>query len=405
MDGSPFQGIAREAAERVRREAGEDARKKANGHAGGETEPELYHLEGPEEFLRLRKPRFVIPGLVPDGGTFLLFSPSGHYKTTLVLLLFVLAANGRSFDGGEQDPIQVVIVANEDAYGVKLRLRALAERHGLSLENVRVLASGDFRLNLPEHRAKLVATVRTLLPGWRPALVIDHYDVSVTEKPTDPETGGAARDGLRELLGSGLFICAGLLAHTPWTTPERAKLPVSLWANMDARMGLTKRDDGTAELAVEHVKSAPSGFKFEVRLHKVTVDLDDGAFETIVAEIATDQTGAPIKAAIGRKGSKRELSQDQKTAIKAVLRATLERPAERPPCLDIPANAALTTEVAAIEMIARLVPSTKRTGKERPAFAQREHARRLFGGLHERYLVRVVDGVCWVSPRAAEVGE
>ena len=102
----------------------------------------------------------MVPGLVPEDGTFLMFAPSGHYKTTLVLLILVQAANGRALDGAAIDPVPLIIVANEDAHGVKLRLRALAEQYELSLELVRVISTGDFKLDLPDERQRLLATAR-----------------------------------------------------------------------------------------------------------------------------------------------------------------------------------------------------------------------------------------------------
>jgi AAA domain len=358
-----------------------------------------YRIEGPADFARIRKPRFVVPGLVPEGGTFLLFAPSGHYKTTVMLLLLVLAANGKALDGSDIEPTPLLVVANEDAHGVKLRLLAIAVQHGLSLDNVRVLG-GDERVNLdlPEDRDRLVATARMAFPGRRPTLLVDHYDVSVTIDPTDPKTGGIARDALRDLVARA-FASAGLLAHTPWTTTDRAKLPVSLWANMDARMRLHKRDDGSAELFVEHVKNAESGFALEVRLAKVTVELEDGPCETVAADFATDATGAPRR---GRKAKDRQdLSSDQKTALKAIARTVVEQPAPKPAGADIPDTVAGTSERAAIDTIARLLPTTTRTGSERKGNKQREHAARVLHSLHGRYLVRMVDGFVWLA-RAAE---
>ena len=207
-----------------------------------------------------------------------------------------------------------------------------------------------------------------------------------------------ARDALRDLVARA-FISASLLAHTPWTTTDRAKLPVSLWANMDARARLHKRDDGTAELFVEHVKNAESGFALEVRLAKVTVELEDGPCETVAAEFATDATGALHR---GRKARDRQdLSGDQKTALKAVARAVAEQPAPKPAGADIPDKVVGTSERAAVETIARLLPTTTRTGSERKGNKQREHAARALHSLHGRYLVRMVDGFVWLA-KAAE---
>src|SRR4051812_41164468 len=179
----------------------ETRNRKADSAAGRPVLP--YPAEGPHEFFTMKRPRFVVPGFIPENGTFLLFAPSGHYKTTVMLLVLVLAANGLALDGSAIEPVPLIVVANEDAHGVKLRLRALAQQRDLSLDNVRVTSTGEFKLDLPEERQRLIATARHLFPGKRPALLIDHYDVSVSEKPTDPDKGGEARDGMRELVRGG----------------------------------------------------------------------------------------------------------------------------------------------------------------------------------------------------------
>jgi hypothetical protein len=398
--------------ELLRRAEEAQRRFKAGGEPNGQEGPpvEPFPLEGPADFARLRRPRFVVPGLIPEDGAYLLFSPSGHYKTTLMLLILVLAANGKALDGSDIDPVPLVVVANEDGHGVKLRLRALAEHRGLSLENVRVLASGEFRLDQEEDRNRLLVAGLKAFPRRRPALLIDHYDVSVTEKPTDPETGGKARDGLRDLIRGG-FACAVLLAHTPWTTTDRAKLPVSLWANMDGRAGLTKRDDGTVELHVEHVKNGESGFTLTVKPVTVTVQLEDGPFDTVAVEIATDAaTGELIKGTRQRKGREERLTDDQQTALKAVQRAVDEHPAEHPGWEDVPRKAKLTREEMAVDRIASLLPRTTRTGNQRTDKHQKEHAARVLHQLHGRYLVRLVSrpnhpGCCWLSGKAERLGE
>ena len=83
---------------------------------------------------------------------------------------------------------------------------------------------------------------------------------------------------------------------------------------MDARFGLQKRDDGTAQLFVDHVKNGESGFTLEVRLVKVTVELTDGPCETVAAELATDATGALQRGQ--RRKAKQELTEDQRSPLR-----------------------------------------------------------------------------------------
>lgn len=379
--------------------------RKPNGSAPNGPDPAPvvpFDLEGPADFLRLKRPRFIVPGLLPEGEPFLLYSPSGAGKTTLMLLVLLLAANGRALDGSEIAPVPLIVVANEDAHGVKLRLRGLAEKLGLALDNVRVLGTGEFRLDLEEHRDRLVASAQHSFPGQRPMLMLDHYDVGVTEKPSDPETGAKARDGLRDLLKRA-FATVVLLAHTPWSTSDRAKLPVALWANMGARAGLTKRDDGTVELHLEHVKNGPSGYTLTAKLTTVTVQLEDGPAETVVAELETDAHGAPVRGSKRRDKGKRQLTDDQATAIKGIARAIAERPEPTPLNPAIPRDVAGTREREAIATIASLVSRCTRTGRERKDYQQREYAGRLLSALHKEYLVRRVDGFVWLDRRAEDV--
>jgi hypothetical protein len=318
-------------------------------------------------------------------------------------LCFVLAANGIGLDGSKIDPVPVIIVANEDAFGVKVRLRAVAQHLGLSLDNVRVLSSGDFKLDMPDCRDRIIAAAHKHFPGQRPALVIDHYDVTMIGTPHDPEVGKVARDGLREMLGGKTpFCCITMLAHTPWTTTDRAKLPVELWANFDGRAGMVKNSDGAVSLKVEHVKNGESGYALDVVIRKVVVELVDGPFTTICAEIVKGADGQPQRSVIKAR-KERELSDDQRTAIKAISRAIVEQPTQPRPSDDLPAGPA-TTESAAVAMIGRLLPTTTKTGKDRKPFAQREHAARLLHALHDRYFVRIVEGCVWLDMKARSAG-
>jgi hypothetical protein len=399
--GNSFDSAAEEVKRAFRPEF--DRARKQSRADGGEQERPIapYVLRGPEDFARIRRPQFIVPGLIIENGVFLLYAPSGAYKTTTMLLIMLLAANGLALDGSAISAVPLVIVANEDTHGVELRLRALAEQRGLSLANVRVLASSEFRLDNEHERDRLVVTVKHAFPGKRPMVLFDHYDVMVTEKPTDPEMGARARDGLRDLIRRA-FSCAVLLAHTPWGTEDRAKLPVSLWATMDGRASLKKKPDGTADLHVDHVKNGESGFALTVRAVKVEIQLEDGPFTTIAAEIVTDpETGQPLYVTPKeRKG--RDLSDDQRTALKAIQRAIIERPATPPPKQGLPTHAAVTMEQAATELIAELLPTTTRTGQQRPPNKQREQAGRVLKQLHGKHLALIVDGFVWLPRRALE---
>ena len=155
---------------------------------------------------------------------------------------------------------------------------------------------------------------------------------------------------------------------------------------------------GTAEFKVDHVKNGEAGYQLNLLLRTVTIELEDGDFETVVTEFATAADGTPVRATL-KSPRQRALTSDQQTALKAIGRAIVERPAKPPASADN-ASGQSTSEAAAIDLIARLVPTTTKQGKERKPFAQREHAARLLHGLHERYLLRIVGGCVWLDERA-----
>ena len=89
-------------------------------------------------------------------------------------------------------------------------------------------------------------------------------------------------------------------------------------------------------------------------LRKVTIALEDGDFETVMTEVKTGDDGNLLRS---KPQSKRDRapSDDQKTALKAISRAIVERPGKPSTAPDLP-KGECTTESAAVDLIARLLP-------------------------------------------------
>jgi hypothetical protein len=225
-----------------------------------------------DDMLNLEPPAWAVQDILPLGGRVLLFAQSGHHKTNIAVDLACHVGHGRCWHGLPVAKHPVVVVATEDPHGTGRRIAGCHRHYGWASGQVIVVPGGELRLNDPATIAKLKATAQQHFPGQRVGFVIDHYDVSVEGDPTATEEAIAAAAGLRELGDGAAFVL--LLAHVPWTTDQRAKVPVALWANVDARLRC-KRDEvsGQATLTVQHQKNGRSGISFRF-------EFEDYEFET-----------------------------------------------------------------------------------------------------------------------------
>jgi hypothetical protein len=339
-----------------------------------------------DDMLNLEPPTWVIDGVLQAGTRFLLFAPSGHHKTNLAVDAACHIAHARDWHGRAVAGHPVVIVATEDAHGTAHRVVGWHDCYDMPSGRMLVVPGGELRLNDPVSVARLRATATKHFPGERVGYVIDHYDVSVDGDPTATGDAVESAAGLRELGTGAAFVL--LLAHAPWTTDERAKVPVALWANVDAR-GKCERDPatGNATLTVLHQKNGISGqvlrFEFERHLFRTR----KGEADCLIAKPQEGGADTPPK----RPDVK--LGDNEKIVLDCLGTALADHACEVPPARDVARG---TRGVRVDEWEAAAV----RYLPQREDWRKRQTFERAVKSLVRRRLVRHVDGWCWL-PRAA----
>lgn len=93
-------------------------------------EPSRLNLRSAHEVLALPKPRYLIEGVMPEGGLFQVFGPTGEYKSFVMLDMLASVANGLPWMAHEVTASgPVAFVLGEGAYDAPDRLEAWLLAH------------------------------------------------------------------------------------------------------------------------------------------------------------------------------------------------------------------------------------------------------------------------------------
>jgi hypothetical protein len=141
MAASPFEDLSREAAEKRRRQAEEDARRKANGHAGTDEEAFGRFFQFPWEFEEPQPPT-LIKGLLSHGEEFLIYGPPEAGKSFFAVDLACCWASSENWRGRKMDRGLVIYLAGEWSRSIKNRTLAWALRNGKQLTDLPIAVLG-----------------------------------------------------------------------------------------------------------------------------------------------------------------------------------------------------------------------------------------------------------------------
>jgi AAA domain/Homeodomain-like domain len=130
MATSPFGDIAREAAEKMRRQAEQEAPRKANGHdPAADAEAFARFFQFPWQFPKPQPPT-LIKGLLSHGEEFLVYGPPEAGKSFFAVDLACCWASGENWRGRPMDRGLVLYLAGERSDSIKKRVLAWALRNG-----------------------------------------------------------------------------------------------------------------------------------------------------------------------------------------------------------------------------------------------------------------------------------
>lgn len=354
------------------------AKDEANGKAA-----DAFAVWSLDDMLDLEPPSWVVEGHVPLGGRLLDFAPSGQHKTNLAVDQGCHIAHGLSWHGHAVAAHPVIIVATEDPHGAAMRVVGWHDYHGMPGGRVLIVPGGEFRLNDPDGIKRLKATAAEHFPGERVGFIVDHYDVSVEGDPTSTEIAKGAAEGLRALGDGAAFV--QLLAHCPWTADERAKVPVTLWANVDARRKVERNEvTGNATLKLLHQKNGRSGavLKFEFETHKFATR--KGEATCLIARRLLATAEEPPKA------EKDKLGDNEKLVLEILAAAISDKGRDIPPSHDIPRG------MRGIPFEEWEAAAERYMPPDKEGFRWRRDFKRAVNSLRAKYRYRLANGWVWL---------
>ena len=166
--------------------------------------PLRYQFIPAEEFMEAEELDYVIDGVVPRSPLTVLFGESGSGKSFVALDMACAIARGAPWREHETTQGRVAYVAAEGAVGMRKRIRAYCEFHGLERVDVRVLADSP-NLMVVQDVKDLVRGVRAVGP------------VSLIVIDTFAQTTPGANENSGEDMGKALGHCRQLSKHTGGT--------------------------------------------------------------------------------------------------------------------------------------------------------------------------------------------
>jgi len=385
--------MSEEADERLRRAFDEGLERQepppgTNGQAGPPVEPFPFWCV--RDMRALKAPRYVVESLIPDQSLALIFAPSGHYKTMTAVDLVLSIAYKADFHGLKVEPMPIVYVANEDAYGLaRQRVLGWLDFHGCEGERV-VVIPGDVLLNDPDTPNRILATARAAFPDdKRFGVVLDTWDKSIGGDPDKTSEVVPAVRAMEAMLKAGAaFVLT--LSHTPWTNPDRSKGSVTSWASYAARIK-TERDEatGVGTLTVLHMKNGTSGLqlKFEYERHAFEVE-GESTTALVPRRLMDASTRTPPPVA----KKQRKLGDNEVIVKDALVAAIHDHGHELQPAHDIPPGTRGVTYDAWMAAALRYLPQTPQHRKE-------EAFQRAAVSLAADHFVSHAGGRCWL-PRS-----
>ncbi len=227
-----------------------------------------------DEFLELPVPKMIADGRVPEGNV-LVYAPPENGKSLSMIGLAECVTLGLDWYGAKiLDPGPVFYVAAERAAGVRKRIAAFREHHGITAPNPRLFLMGE-PVNLFDDGEvdAFIREVVSICPEGTPKIIYDTLNrcIGNADENSNKDMGKVMRniDCIRNEIGANLSM---LIHHTPKSgqpTPRGASV---LSGGVDTEIRLTKPANSSIVTVSCHKQSDFERFRaFELRLVVVPI--------------------------------------------------------------------------------------------------------------------------------------
>ena len=197
------------------------------------------------EIGKITPPRWLIKGFLPIPAVGIYFGKFGTFKTTTELDTADSILNAtKAFGHFDAEQGAVVLVAGEGLSGLKTRIEARAQSHGLTLEQYPLLLVTKVpKADRPEDWVALAETIQAR--GLKPKFIgIDHLSIMLSgQDQNDAAVATQAMQMAHEL--STLFQCTVvILAHAGKEGEREVRGSSAFLDNVDFAYELTRIDGG-----------------------------------------------------------------------------------------------------------------------------------------------------------------
>lgn len=219
-------------------------------------------------------PTWIIKRVLPQAGLAVTYGDSGSGKTFLALDMSVSIALGEQWRGNRVKQGTVAYVAAEDANGVRMRIKAIAQQRGINLADVPLYIlpeSPNFMKG--EDVADVLKAVRAM-PSKPSVIFVDTWaQVTPGANENSGEDMGKALGYCKQLHKATKALIV-LIHHSGKDSSKGARGWSGLRAAADCEIEVSRCDDDR-EAQITKQKNATDGARFGFRLLPVVVGEDE----------------------------------------------------------------------------------------------------------------------------------
>lgn len=239
----------------------------------GKVKPEELFVTIEDVMASIRKPDWLIKGILERGSMNLLFGESGAGKSLFAMDWAFCAANGENWHGHKvKEELKTLYILGEGFRGASMRFKALSQKYNLTPKNIRLSRRS---INLLDNReADEIIKIVTELDFIPDIIIIDTLHRNMVGDENSSEDMAMYFKSI-ELLARRLNSAIVTVHHSGHGDKGRSRGSSSIKAAMDAEFCVTKNGDG---ITFSCTKSKDFGFGTDMSFVIKEVELDGEVF-------------------------------------------------------------------------------------------------------------------------------